>query len=294
MKPRKSISELRAIVLQRRLRLACQAGRIMAGHECGIVRGPLPPLPKQGQPVRLREMTYDIVKRTIAKHGGNKTAAGEELGIKRQTITSILRSGGQNKLRNVIQLAQAAGAVCLVFVVGCGSLGKRQEAMGDRPDLSPLAQRLSPVAVPPLPQFNSRAQSLTAESAAPVRVKTNGVVNVAFDPGEPPQTVLVNQSTGQTYALGLSTNETIGGIRPGLNTFTVTNSAGASAPVTALVTADTNSLVYHGQMFRWPGRAGTLQRSTDTVRWFDVRPIQSGEVILQTNNQAREFLRVKL
>ena len=195
------------------------------------------------------------------------------------------------------RLAKAAAAAvgCLLVLCGCAGTSLEPKVSGLKlAELKTQDSRLK--TVQPLPPLPAEVSSFKIQEsrALPVRVKPYGVVTVSFDQGEPPETFLVNHSTGQTHALGLSTNETIGGIRIGANTFAVTNASGSSAAVTALVTADTNTLVYHGQMFRWPGRAGTLQRSTDLVRWFDVRPIQSGEVILQTNNQAREFLRVKL
>lgn len=201
MKPTESITQFEATC-------ACKVGRILGGHDAGVARWPLPPLPKADEPVRLREVNFHIVKRTVAKHGGNKTAAGEELGIKRQTITNILRSGGKRKLRNVIQLAQVCAAFVLgLFLVGCKSsqVTPRQTESG----VPTLAVR----PLPPLPQSNSRAQSMTAELPP---VPTNAAVIVRWTKPNSVWDGFSIYHNGQRLAVsGSHDNCTLRGLTPG-------------------------------------------------------------------------------
>lgn len=135
-----------------------------------------------------------------------------------------------------------------------------------------------------------------AAAALPALPRTNGIVRLAWDAGNPPQTV-VNQTTGQSYDVAAAATVTLGTQLAGVaQTYVVTNIAGASNPVTTTPSADTNRLAFESYIYRcvWSGAAGTLQRSTDLVLWNDVMPFASGQTLLITNDGFRGFYRVRL
>lgn len=124
-----------------------------------------------------------------------------------------------------------------------------------------------------------------------------GVVSLAWDNGNPPETTVVNVTTGVATPAGTSGKLTVGGLTVGSNyTFVATNTAGASSPVTALIAADTNYLAMSVFSFKleWFGRAGTLQSSTNLVHWLDERAIAANSFFYVTNNNKQKFYRVKI
>lgn len=129
------------------------------------------------------------------------------------------------------------------------------------------------------------------------RPKTNGVVTLGWDNGNPPQTVIVNQTTGAAFDAGTRGNITLGGLAVGpAQTFIATNASGASNPLTLTIPADTNKLEYVETEIRyiWRGRNGTLQFSSNLVNFVDLGPINTGAVLSFTNNNPSAFYRVKL
>jgi len=181
------------------------------------------------------------------------------------------------------QLAAAAAAVVLLLVAGCQApVSNLKSEISDPPPRS--------VAMPALPRTLTTAQS----SAAPV--KTNGVVTLAWDNGEPAETTILNLTTGINYEATTLEHITVGGLPIGsTQTFIANNASGSSLPASVTVTPDPMRLTYQTWLYlTWPGPAGTLQRTTNMVIWQDVQPISSGGSYIVTNNAAKAFYRVKL
>lgn len=132
--------------------------------------------------------------------------------------------------------------------------------------------------------------------SATVPTKTNGVVTLKWSNGDPAETTLVNQTTGTVYPATTTETITVGGLAVGTKqTFVATNTAGASAPVSTTIAADTLKLNFTTWLYlTWPGPAGILQRSTNLVLWTDDRAIASNGAVIITNATAREFYRVKI
>lgn len=299
------------------LACSCKVGRILAGHDCGVPRWPLPALTIAEQPTLLAKIELDAANAALKRNGGNKTAAAKELGIMRQTLHDILNRNGAKVKRmpgNVIQLAQACAAFVLgLFLLGCqspaplGNNGRPQGPSSVPPRESAAAQpTLAVRPLPPLPQQSYTFLGTDSAGAplafAPVREKTNGVVYITFDPDTPPETFLLNKDTGIVYDAGTNISMTIGGVRVGTNSFVAFNQIETpsgvkkwfSETVTAVVQSDTNKLTHYGSLWRWNGGPGILQHSIDGVTFTNVRAIPAGAVIFQTNNQSSGFLRVKL
>jgi hypothetical protein len=128
------------------------------------------------------------------------------------------------------------------------------------------------------------------------RPKTNGVVTLAWDAGNPPQTVISNLTLAAAVDVGTNQIATLGNQLVGTNVYVARNAIGASNLVTNNVTADTNRLSFTPYIYRaaWPGPAGVLQSSSNAVLFSDLRPIQTGEAVLITNNFPAQFFRVRI
>lgn len=231
----------------------------------------------------MEQHRYEIVRRTLNQTGGNILAAARILDVNKTTVYDVLKRGGEKialKSKKIIRMAACLVAFTLVGCVGTSSV--------QRPE--PDTTTRSAVAIPALPRTLTTAQS----SVAPVR--TNGVVTLKWDNGEPPETVVVNQTTGTVYPATTAETLTVGGLPIGsTQTFIASNASGSSLPASAVITPDTMKLQVQTWLYlTWPGPAGTLQRTTNLVIWQDVAPIGANGGFIVTNNQAREFYRVKL
>lgn len=147
-------------------------------------------------------------------------------------------------------------------------------------------------AIPELPRTLQTALS----SVAP---RSNGVVRLIWDNGDPAETVPVNTTMGIVYPATTAGTITVGGLPVGTTqTFVVTNSAGSSLPASAVVAPDGYSLNLQTWLFlTWPGPAGMLQKTTNLTSkpgtvWSNVQPIASGGSYIVTNRAEQEFYRV--
>jgi len=206
-----------------------------------------------------------------------------------------LRDAGRARVVNGRCYGRWITLPLLLLLTGCAGLNthKNQQSGVVFSDISvpaPESQLHKIAALPALPQLNAVARS----SAAPV--KTNGVVTLKWDNGDPAETVIVNQSTGIAYPATTAETLTVGGLPIGsTQTFIATNSAGSSLPASTVVTPDTMRLQVQTWLYlTWPGPAGTLQQTTNMVIWQDVQPIPSGGSYIVTNNSEKAFYRVKL
>ncbi len=267
------------------LACACKLGRILSGHDCGVPRWPLPALPTRSHPDRLQDITNAHILKVLDECNGKKSEAARRLDIMRHTLDSRLARMKHKAPANVIRLV-----ACLVIML-CFVSSARAQIKGAQK----LMSQNTPAPTPPkkmaLPL--SPKPTITAPVAAP---KTNGVVTLKWNNGNPAETVIVNQTEGIAYPATTSETLTVGGLAVGTKqTFVATNTAGASLPASVTVTADTMTLKYTTWLYlTWPGPAGTLQRSTNLVIWQDDRPISAGGSAIITNAAPREFYRVKL
>lgn len=128
------------------------------------------------------------------------------------------------------------------------------------------------------------------------RPRTNGVVTLGWDNGNPPQTVIVNQTTGAAFDAGTNGNITLGSLDIRPQTFVATNQSAASNTLTVTPAPDTNKLEYVETVirYRWPGRTGTLQWSSNLVNFVDLGTITTGASLSFTNNNPSAFYRVKI
>lgn len=147
----------------------------------------------------------------------------------------------------------------------------------------------------PMPDMPRTLQTALA-SVAP---RSNGVVRLTWDNGNPAESFPVNTTMGITYPATTEGTLTVGGLPIGTTqTFVVTNSAGSSLPASAVVAPDGFSLKFETWLFlTWPGPGGMLQKTTDLTSkpgavWSNVQPIASGGTYIVTNQAAREFYRV--
>jgi hypothetical protein len=212
-----------------------------------------------------------------------------DFGIAPNSVTAALkglRESGRARVVNGRCHARWTVLPLLLLLAGCVS-----SPFSNVPEAE-VVNRKSPIvnAVPALPQVNSLSRS----SVAPV--KTNGVVTLKWNNGDPADTVIVNQSTGIAYPATTAETLTVGGLPIGaVQTFIATNSAGSSAPASTVVTPDSMKLQVQTWLYlTWPGPAGTLQQTTNLVIWQDVQPIPSGGSYIVTNNAAKAFYRMKL
>lgn len=249
------------------LACACKLGRILGGHD------PVTTV-RQFAP-SLQTAIRDSAAKVLRENGGNYTKAAKAFGVSRGTFYEWFP-----RPRNIIRMAACLVALTLVGCVGTSSV--------QRPE--PDAPTRSAVAMPALPRTLTTAKSL----AAPV--KTNGVVTLKWDSGEPAETVVVNQTTGTVYPATTAETLTVGGLPIGsTQTFIASNTSGSSLPASAVITPDTMKLQVQTWLYlTWPGPAGTLQRTTNLVIWQDVQPIASGGSFIVTNSAAKAFYRVKL
>lgn len=151
------------------------------------------------------------------------------------------------------------------------------------------------ISVASMPELPRTLQTSLATSAP----KSNGVVRLVWDNGNPAETYPVNTTLGVTYPATTAGEMTVGGLPVGTTqTFVVTNSAGSSLPASAVVAADGYALKFQTWLYlTWPGPAGVLQKTTNVTQpgtiWRDVQPIASGGSFLATNQAAQEFYRVR-
>ncbi len=151
------------------------------------------------------------------------------------------------------------------------------------------------VTVAPLPELPRTLKTALATSAP----KSNGVVRLIWDNGNPAETYPVNTTLGIRYPATTAGEMTVGGLPIGTTqTFVVTNSAGSSLPASAVVAPDGYALKFQTWLYlTWPGPAGVLQAATNVTQpgtvWRDVQPIASGGSFLATNQAAQEFYRVR-
>lgn len=183
------------------------------------------------------------------------------------------------------EVATSLGALLCFLLVGCVTTSNVQSPTSNA---QPSAITAAPL-IPTLPTLN-----VARSSVAPI--KTNGVVTLKWNNGEPAETVIVNQTTGAVYPATTAETLTVGGLAIGSQqTFVATNTSGSSLPASVVVTPDTMRLSYQTWLYMtWPGPAGTLQRTTNLVIWQDVQPISSGGSYIVTNAGVRAFYRVKL
>lgn len=259
----------------------CKVGRILGGHDAGVPRWPLPALPERPAPQTMEQHRYEIVRRTLNQTGGNVLAAARILNINKTTIYDALKRGGEKIALKSKKIVRLAACVVALTLVGCVAPSPVAET-------EPV-KHITPAAAPALPQLN-----LVARSSAPV--KTNGVVTLKWDNGDPALTYPRNTTLGITYPATTNETITVGGLPVGtVQTFVVTNAAGSSLPASAVVTPDTMRLQVQTWLYlTWPGPAGTLQRTTNMVIWQDVQPIPGGGSYIVTNNSEKAFYRVKL
>lgn len=262
------------------LACACKLGRILGGHDCGVPRWPLPALPTRSHPDRLQDITNAHILKVLDECNGKKSEAARRLDIMRHTLDSRLARMKHKAPANVIRLV-----ACLV--VFCASLANAQMKGAQFLSRKSGTQEKT-LALPALPK-----RSLTAT----LPTKTNGVVTLKWNNGDPAETTIVNQTSGIFYPSTVNETLTVGGLPVGTKqTFVATTTAGASLPASVTVTADSMTIQYTTWLYlTWPGPAGILQRTTNLVIWQDVQPIASGGSVLITNKLQRgEFYRVKL
>lgn len=257
----------------------CKVGRILGGHDAGVPRWPLPALPERTAPQTMEQHRYEIVRRTLNQTGGNLLAAARILNINKTTVYDVLKRGGEKIALKSNKIVRLAACLMALAMTGCTTT-------------APISNVQAPMvsALPALPRTLTTAQS----SVAPVR--TNGVVTLKWNNGEPAETVVVNQTTGTVYPATTAETLTVGGLPIGsTQTFIASNASGSSLPASAVITPDTMKLQVQTWLYlTWPGPAGTLQRTTNLVLWQDVAPIGANGGFIVTNNQGREFYRVKL
>lgn len=177
-----------------------------------------------------------------------------------------------------------AAALLLLTAVGCSAVKKTPVYIpptAAKPPQEAITSRMAATNKPPLPT------AITSKMAAVVApaVKTNGVVTLKWDNGDPPETFIVNQTSGVVTPAGTVGIITLGGLRSGTNTFIATNASGKSLPVSALIAPDKARLGFYPYIFRadWPGAAAVLQSSTNLVIWKDERDFPASGILLVTN-----------
>jgi len=244
--------------------------------------------PKPEQPIRTNmDRVAAILKEQDMQSFRQIAERAADFGIAPKSVNYALdglRDAGRARVVNGRCYGRWIALPLLLLFVGCAA---PQFSAPPQPT-EPQPKTIS--ALPALPQLNA-----IARSSAPV--KTNGVVTLKWDNGEPAETVIVNQSTGIAYPVTTAETLTVGGLPIGsTQTFIATNSAGSSLSASAVVTPDPMRLTYQTWLYlTWPGPAGTLQRTTNMVIWQDVQPIPSGGSYIVTNQLKRgEFYRVKL
>lgn len=139
--------------------------------------------------------------------------------------------------------------------------------------------------------------SLTLCMVYEVLRAATGLVTLAWDVGVPPETTVVNLTTGEARNAGTRGRLTWSGLSLGSNyTFVATNTAGASKTLTALISVENKSLLIEVFTLKltWPGSAGTLQASSNLVDWVDERAIDANSFFFVTNNAVKQFYRVKI
>lgn len=141
-----------------------------------------------------------------------------------------------------------------------------------------------------------RRSAIALPALKTTKSKTNSVVSLGWQNGLDPKTTIVNQTTGQTFDAGTNGNITLGSLDSRPQTFIATNQFGASNALTVTPAPDTNRLALEIYSYRlnWPGRAGTLQTSSNLVVWYDAATIGSNTSLLVTNNLSAQFYRVRI
>jgi hypothetical protein len=264
------------------LACACKLGRILGGHDPVTAVRRFPRVDR-GPAETMEQHRFDLVKRTLAQTGGNVWATSRILDVNKTTIYDVLKRGGRKVVLKSKKIIRLAACLVALALTSCAT------PFPAVPSQNSQTQKAI-AAMPALPRTLATAQS----SVAPV--KTNGVVTLVWSNGEPAETVVVNRTTGAVYPATTLETLTVGGLAVGSQqTFVATNASGASLPASVVVTPDTMRLTYQTWLYlTWPGPAGTLQRTTNLVIWQDVAPINANGGFIVTNNQAREFYRVKL
>lgn len=258
---------------------ACKLGRILGGHDPVTAVRRFPRV-ERGTAETMEQHRFDLVKRTLAQTGGNVWATSRILDVNKTTIYDVLKRGGRKVVLKSKKIIRMAACVVALMLVGCVSR-RAAEPQSQTKTIAPI--------MPSLP-------TLTMGRSMVAPAKTNGVVTLVWDNGEPAETVIINQTTGAVYPATTRETLTVGGLAVGSQqTFVATNTSGSSLPASVTVTPDTMRLTYQTWLYlTWPGPAGTLQRSTNLIIWQDDRPIAAGGSVIITNKAAMEFYRVKL